>query len=1051
MFISDFAIKRPLITVVSMVALVAFGGIALTQLETDEFPEINPPIVLTTVVYPGASPEQVEREILEPIEESIQGITGVKRVTGEARDGFASITTEFQYGKSLAEASQEIRDAIGTKRQDLPPEILEPVLRKFNPIDKPIVTLALYSTTLTAAQLTNLADPVITRELRSIPGVADVTVSGAVKRELTVNLDPRRLQAAGVSIPEVVQSLQSGNLAVPVGRVNSSLDERTIRLRGRLETPEAFMNLIVSQRNGRNVHLGDVASIADGAEEMRTLALYNKKDAVGLDIKKSNGYSTTEVANQVIARIDKLRPTLPAGAKLDVVKNSGQRVTTLVKDTEAALVEGAILTVLVVFLFLNSWRSTVITGLALPVSVVASFIVVWLFGFTLNQMSLLGLNLAIGILIDDAIVVRENIVRHVEMGKDHYTAAREGTNEIGLAVAATTFSIVAVFVPIAILTGQSGQWMKPFALTIACSVLVSLFVSFSLDPMLSAFWPDPHREEHQKSWITKRLDRFNHWFNNQSDRYRRLVAWALDHPKSMVTLAVASFVFALAMPSLGWVGSSFLPDDDRGEAQITVLTPPGANLDYLRQKVTEVIAIAEKHPEVVYTFASAGGVSGAVDQASIFLKLRNKLDRLKDGQMTADVFAIALREEMKRVGGAEVAVTASDNMGGQKAISVALAGNDKVSVQKVADQYLAALKSTGGAVDVGLSTRGQKPELTVDVDRGLAGSMGLTVGQVANAIRPAFAGLDAGDWVDPTGQTRKVVLRLSPESRTTASDLAQLPIAVGQGMNASTIPLRQVARVRDELGPAIVNHLNRANVVKVEGNVQGRAFSEVMDEFTAKTSAIVLPPGVTLSTAGTAEYQAETFSSIFIALGVAVGLMYLILVVQFGSFLDPLAILVSLPLSLIGVMSALAITGNTLNLMSLIGVILLCGIVAKNAILLVDFAKHAREQQGMPLREALIEAGAIRLRPILMTTFALIAGMVPVALGRGEGAQFRAPLGIAVIGGVVTSTVLTLLVIPTFYEIFDNLRSWVSRRVGMTPPHTGQFATFEMPVPEVGD
>ncbi len=1051
MFISDFAIKRPLITVVAMLTLVGFGLVALTQLQTDEFPEVQPPIVLTTVIYPGASPEQVEREVLEPIEDAIQSIAGVKSINSEARDGFAQIITEFVYSKDLQEATQDIRDAISTKRQDLPQEIEEPILRKFSPTDAPIVTLSVFSTSLTPAQLTQIADPTITRELRSIPGVADVQVSGGVKRELTVNLDPLRLQAAGVSVPQVVQALQAGNIAVPVGRVTSALDERTIRLQGRLETPADFMQLVVAEQGGRAVRLGDVAIAEDGVEEQRTLALYNGKDAVGIEIKKTKGYSTTAVAEAIFKKVEALRPTLPAGAQLDVVKNKGERVENSVRNVRDALVEGAVLTVLVVFLFLNSWRSTVITGLALPVSVLASFIAVWAFGFTLNTMSLLGLSLAIGILIDDAIVVRENIVRHVEMGKDHYTAAREGTDEIGLAVAATTFSIIAVFIPIAFLQGVSGQWFKPFALTIACSVLVSLFVSFSLDPMLSAYWPDPHQEEHEKWWITKQLDKFNTWFNGLANGYRRLIGWALDHTKSMVALAVGTFAFALAMPAMGWVGGGFFPLEDNAEVQMSVEAPPGANIDYLRQKVVETLAIASRYPEVTYTFVTAGGASGAVDKAGIYLKLKSKGDRLDAGERGAEDLAAAIREDVKKVGGADISVFTSDFAGQEKQISIELRGQDKAALQVVANQYLAALKSTPGAVDVGLSTKGQKPELTVQVDRALAGALGLTVGQVAQAIRPAFAGLDAGDWVDPSNQTRKVMVRLSPEARARSADLAQLPVALGQGPDAALIPLQQVARIRTELGPAIVNHLDRNNVIKVEGNIAGRSLTEVMGDFTKKTEGVQLPAGVTLSSGGQVAQQNEVFSSVFIALGVAVALMYLILVVQFGSFLDPIAILISLPLSLIGVMGALAITGNTINIMSLIGVILLCGIVAKNAILLIDFAKWAREKNGMPLREALIEAGAIRLRPILMTTFALIAGMIPVALGNGEGAQFRAPLGVAVIGGVITSTVLTLLVIPTFYEIFDNLRTSVSRRVGLTPPHTGQFRAVDMAIPEPGD
>ena len=1059
MFISDFAIKRPLITVVSMLTLVGFGLVSLFQLKTDEFPEVQPPIVLTTIVYPGASPGQVEREVLEPIEEAIQSIAGVKSINGEARDGFAQITTEFIFSKDLQAATQDIRDAISTKRMDLPQEMEEPILRKFSPTDAPIVTLALFSTSLTPAQLTQIADPGITRELRSIPGVADVQVTGQIKRELTISLDPQRLQSAGVSVPQVVGALQTGNLAVPVGRVNGALDERTIRLQGRLDTPQDFMQLVVSERGGRVVRLGEVATAVDGTEEPRSLALYKNKDAVGIEIKKANGYSTTQVSTEIYKKVLALRPTLPKGAQLDMVKNKGERVTNSIDNVQSALIEGALLTVLVVFLFLNSWRSTVITGLALPVSVLASFIAVWVFGFTLNTMSLLGLSLAIGILIDDAIVVRENIVRHIEMGKDHYTAAREGTDEIGLAVAATTFSIIAVFVPIAFLDGVSGQWFKPFALTIACSVLVSLFVSFSLDQMLSAYWQDPHVEEDKKSFITKQLDKFNHWFNGLANGYRRVIGWALDHPKSMVFLAMASFIGAIAMPATGLVGGGFFPLEDNAEVSMTIETPPGANLDYLREKVVETLRQIQKYEnkdstdqrkEVNYTFVTAGGASGAVDKASVFIKLQPKGERLKRGLLGAEELATALRRDVEHIGGSSVSVFTSDFSGQQKQLSIELRGNDKAALQVVADQYLAAMKSTPGAVDVALSTKGLKPELAVKIDRGLASALGLSVGQVAQALRPAFAGLHAGDWVDPSNQTRKVMVRLSPEARSRSSDLSQMPVSVGVGPNAQLVPLQQVATIRNELGPAVVNHLDRDNVIKVEGNIAGRSLSEINKELDGKTAGIVMPPGVTKTQGGQVKQQNETFSNVFIALGVAVALMYLILVVQFGSFLDPIAILISLPLSLIGVMGALAITGNTINIMSLIGVILLCGIVAKNAILLIDFAKWARERNGLPLREALIEAGAIRLRPILMTTFALIAGMIPVALGRGEGAQFRAPLGVAVIGGVITSTVLTLLVIPTFYEIIDNIRTSFARRVGLSAPHTGQFRAID-PVPSIGD
>jgi HAE1 family hydrophobic/amphiphilic exporter-1 len=1095
MIISDFAIKRPLITVVAMVAMVIFGIFALLKLKTDEFPDVAPPWLTVGIVYPGASPDVVESEVLKPVEEQIGSIAGVKRIMGKAYDGYSMLMIEFLYDKDLNVASQEVRDAISKIRTDLPPEMKEPIVSKFNDTDRPIISVAISSTVLGPAELTRLADPGITRELRAIPGVADVQIFGKVERELTVEVDPHKLQAANVSVAQVAIALQSQNLAAPVGRVNGTLDERAIRLKGRLDNPAEFENLVVAERNGQLIRLGQVATIKDGTEEPRTLALYNGKEAIAIDVKKSKGYSTTDVAARIVARLDEITPTLPTGTKVDLVKDSGKRVTAAVKNVEEALILGALLTVLVVYVFLNSWRSTVITGIALPISVLASFIAVWALGFNLETMSLLGLSLAIGILIDDAIVVRENIVRHIEMGKDHFKAAHDGTDEIGLAVAATTFSILAVFVPIGFMPGVGGQWFKPFALTIACSVAVSLFVSFSLDPMLSAYWADPHKEPHERAWITRKLDTFNAWFNRQAENYKKVIAWALDHRVAMITIAVLTFFGSFLLPTRGLsglavglvgmlivvfgvskrglplfarigvavvglavfvigpqqvpavrtVGTAFFPEDDRAEFIMALQTPPGSNIEYTRLKAEEAARTARAHPEVLYTYTTLGnGATGGVDEGNVFVKLVPKNTR----KLTVEQLAVEIRKETKQLSGVDVSVFTSDFSGGFKQIQLQLRGQDVQSLAQAAAMVRAEVEKVPGAVDIGLSTKGLKPELEIQLNRGVAGSLGLTVGQVAQSLRPAFAGIDAGYWIDPTGKSRKVTVRLTPESRQRASDLTSLPmVVIGPNGVPTTMPLGQVATIREGTGPAIIDHLNREPVVTVELNTSGVAAGDVTKDIMARLDKMRLPAGVRYTMGGDAESQAEVFGQIFSALGLAVLLMYLILVVQFGSFVDPVAIMMSLPLSLIGVMLSLAITGMTINIMSLIGVILLMGIVAKNAILLIDFAKWAREERGLPLREALIEAGAIRLRPILMTTFALIAGMLPVAMGGGEGAQFRAPLGVAVIGGVITSTFLTLLVIPTGYEILDEMRERFMHMLGRTPKQM----TAEHPVAVSGD
>ncbi len=632
-----------------MLALVVFGIFALVQLKTDEFPDVSPPIVSVAIPYPGASPETVEREVIDPIEEQISAISGVKKIQSSALDSYGVITVEFNFDKDLQEATQDIRDGISQIRNDLPTEMEEPILTQFDPNDFPIVQLTLASETLSGGDLTRIADPGLTRQLRGVTGVAEVRVVGGIEREMTIELKPQALQAAGVGVGEVVQALQTQNLAAPVGRLNGALDERTIRLLGRLDTPADFSRIVIAQRNGQLVRLGDVAEAqgrhrgaAHGGALQRPRRRRHRHHQ-GRRLQRDRGQRARRHARgrdqEVAAR--RRRARSPRATPDRASRNS-------VADVQSALIEGAALTVLVVFLFLNSWRSTVITGLALPVSVMASFIAVWALGFTLDTMSLMGLSLSIGILIDDAIVVRENIVRHVEMGKDHFTAAQEGTDEIGLAVAATTFSIVVVFVPVAFMGDLAGQWFKPFALTIACSVLVSLFVSFSLDPMLSAYWPDPHLTLEQRTWLGRLLVRFNNWFDRQAERYKRVIGWALDHRFSMAALALASFIGALALPALGIVGGAFLPESDQSEFLINIETPPGSNIDYTKVKAEEAARLARAVPEVAYTYTTIGGRTEAVDEGIVFVRLKPKSERERHQKAIEAGLRRAAREPGRR-------------------------------------------------------------------------------------------------------------------------------------------------------------------------------------------------------------------------------------------------------------------------------------------------------------------------------------------------------------------------------------------------------------------
>jgi HAE1 family hydrophobic/amphiphilic exporter-1 len=811
-------------------------------------------------------------------------------------------------------------------------------------------------------------------------------------------------------VTDVVAALRAKNATAPVGKVRGALEDQSIRLVGRIETPAEFGQIVIKRRGNELVRLAQVADVKDGFAEIGSFSVRNGNPNVGISITRTREASTVSVAASVRKLVEEIGKTLPAGTKLEVTRDGGKEAQNSLNNVVDALVFGAGLTVFVVYVFLNSWRSTLITALSLPTSVIAAFIAVWLCGFTLNFMSLLGLSLAIGVLIDDAIVVRENIVRHMERGEDRRTAALNGTAEIGLAVAATTFSIVAVFVPVAFMPGVSGEWFRPFGLTVVASVLVSLFISFTLDPMLSAYWGDPPGHHHApKTGISKILARFNDWFDHQADRYGRVIAWALHHRRWMAVFAVASLAGAFLLHAK-FGGSSFLPASDAGTIAVEIRTPPSSSLEYARLKVEAAATLARTIPETVATNSSVNPGGGR-----IFIDIGKSTERKR----SAIDISKQLRTLVARLVGAEYTVLDDLNNGAQKPVQIRFTGPDSRKLLEITNQFMEKLRTVPGAVDVSLSEQDPQVEMKIELDRGLANTLGISVNDAAQALRVAFAGVEVGDWVDPTGETRDVSVRLHPDDRVDASNIERLPIAVS-GSNRM-VPLEQIATVTMGRGPSQIQHSDGKRTISVAANAQGRSPGEVTNDALALARAMDYPPGYGLELAGASRDQQEVFKQMGIALVSGVMLMYLVLVMQFSSFTAPIAVMVSLPLSLIGVVIALLLTGGTLNLMSFIGVIMLVGLVAKNAILLLDAAR-VREAEGMDREEALMAAGRKRLRPILMTTFALIAGMLPVAIGVGEGGEFYRPMAVAIIGGTITSTLLTLLVIPSFYDSIEQSR-----------------------------
>jgi hydrophobic/amphiphilic exporter-1 (mainly G- bacteria), HAE1 family len=1007
MFLSDFSIRRPVATVVLIIALMAFGVLALSKLRVNEIPDVQQPVLVVNINYPGAAPETVEREIINRIEKALQSITGVYEIRSTAKDSNAQIVLVFNFNKNMIEASDEVRNAIATVRYKLPIEMREPVIQRIDPGTQPIMNLALSSTKQSQGEISRLAEDVLADKLRGIDGVATVEVNGSLKRELSILLKADRLREYNVSVAEVIAAVQGANTNAPVGRIVGPLKDQSIRLIGRIETPAEFGQIIVKRSGDEVVRLGQLASTVDGFAERSSFSLRSAHPNVSIYISRARDASTVTVANRIHKAIEEINKELPDGTHLDVTYDGGESAQDNLNNVIHALTLGAGLTIFVVYLFLNSWRSTLITATSLPTSAIAAFIAVWACGFTLNFMTLLGLSLAIGVLIDDAIVVRENIVRHMERGSDRVTAARMGTAEIGLAVAATTFSIIAIFIPVSVMPGVAGEWFRPFALTVACSVLVSLFISFTLDPMLSAYWGDPPGYHHtERQGVSLWLKRFNDWFDHQSDRYGKLIAWALHHRKWMWVFGIGSFVAGVGVHA-AFGGSSFLPVSDSPMIAIDVRTPSSASLDYTKLKIEKAAELARTVSETVATNSRVNIGGGRV-----YVDIGKSSTRTRSSQK----IAVDLRKLMAQLVGAEYVVLDDLNNGAAKPVEIRFYGQDTRTLLQITNAYMDRMRKIPGAVDVGLSELSPKEELKVELNRGLANSLGITVNDAAQALRVAFAGVEVGDWIDPSGQARDVAVRLDPADRVDADNIERLPIAV-TGSNM-VVPLNQIATVTMGQGPAQIQHLNGRRMISVSANAEGRASGDVTKDALKLAQSIDFPPGYGVELGGAGKDQQEVFSAMATALVMGVGCMYLILVVQFGSFTAPLAVMISLPLSLIGVVLALFATHATLNLMSFIGIIMLMGLVAKNAILLLDAARK-READGMDRDDALMAAGRARLRPILMTTFALIAGMLPVAIGIGDGADFYRPMAIAIIGGTITATMLTLLVVPAFYDSIE--------------------------------
>jgi HAE1 family hydrophobic/amphiphilic exporter-1 len=1023
-FLSNLSIKRPVFATVLMLALVTLGLFSYRRLAIDLMPDIEIPVLSIVTEYPGASPEAVEREVTKKIEEAVNPISGVKHVSSVSREGLSSVVVEFELEVKINEASQEARAKINAVRNDLPETMKEPVIQKLDFGAFPIVSLAVRSAGLTPRELTTLADRKIKRRLENISGVGKVKLVGSSKREVGIEVDPARIEAMGMGVDEVVAGLRSENVNTPLGRMNRDVSETPLRIAGKPGNVSGFETMVIARRGSHPVTLGEVARVVDGVEEERSLALINGVPAVALNILKQSKANVVNVVDEVKRTIEKLRSELPPGTEITVVRDSSTFIRESVDDVKTTLLIGGLLTVLIVFCFLNSWRSTVITGLTLPISVISAFIAMYFLGMTMNTLTLMALSLAIGLLIDDAIVVRENIVRHLERGEDHFEAARQGTAEIGLAVLATSLSIVAVFVPVAFMKGVVGRFFYQFGITVAFAVLVSLFVSFTLDPMLSSRWYDPAIGRKGKRLpLARLLERFNNAFDRTADRYKTVVGWALDHRKTVVAAAALAFVVGLAIFFFG-LQSEFFPGFDRGEFNVRFKTAPGASIEETKSRMSEVLKVLGGYPEIEHTYATiAAGDSDTVRDGLVYVKLKDPSERARRQQeILADV-----RSRVWRIPGLDASVEDDpDQM--QRPLQVLVRGDEIPRLKEYSAALKREMQRIPGMVDLEASMERDLPEYRLVVNRERASEAGLNTENLVRTLGVLVGGQAVSTYEDEDGEAVDVRVRLPLDLRQDVSQVGNLRVAVPvPGQPPALMPISDLVTAQRTVSASEINRRDLARQAVVSANLEDLPLGTAASEAMEAAGRVKMAPGYGIVMSGDTEMMVESFTYLAEALLLAIVFVYLILAAQFESFTDPLAIMLSLPLSIVGMAGMLFLTRDTLNIISLIGLIMLMGLVTKNAILLVDFAK-VLQSRGMDRREAVITAGRTRLRPIMMTTLAMIFGMLPLALGIGAGAEWRAPMGRAVIGGLITSTLLTLLVVPVVYTVLDDLARWFRRK-----------------------
>jgi len=1024
MWLANTSIKRPVFATMFILALVVLGVVSYPEIGVDLFPKVDFPIINITTTLKGASPEIMDIDVTDKIEESVNTINGVKTITSMSVEGASVVTVEFVLERDIDLAVQDVREKISVIRSKLPTDIDEPMIEKVDPDANPVLWLNLVGKR-PIRELSTYADEVLKEKLQRINEVGAIRMYGLRLRQVRIWVDADRMRAYGVAPGDIMQALQRENLELPGGRIESISKEYEVKIKGEFSKVHDFNDLVVTYYNGAPVRIRDIGKAEDGMQEKRTVVRFNGVSAVGLGIQKQSGTNTVEVVNRVKKELENIKKTLPPGMEIGIAFDQSTFINRSINEVQHHLIFGGFLAVLAVFIFLQNVRTTLISAVALPVSVIATFALLRAFGFTFNNMTMLALSLSIGILIDDAIIVIENIHRHIEDGMAPAEAASFATSEIGLAVMATTFAIVAIFLPVAFMKGIIGRFFLQFALTVVFAVLVSLIVSFTLTPMMASIFLKVHEKSAESTPaspsrfapVFKIRDWWERGYKRTETLYRGLLDVSLRHRGLVIFLAFVSVVVSIFVVMV--MGKEFVPPEDQSRFIVRLEAPVDYSVDQADEMFSKAENIVKETPEVVSALYIQGyGRTVQINKGILLISLQKKSERKKSQEQIKR----ELRRKFLEIPGLKGTAEDISLVGGgvrNVPIQYSIRGLDLSSLQSYTRQIVAEFSKLPGIVDVDTSLEAGKPELKVFIDRDKAADLGVSVASIAEAVNLLISGeVDVTKYKDEQrGRRYDVRVRLNAADRTNPDDLGNIYVRAKDGR---LVQLANLVRIQEGGGPSVINRVDRQRAINIFASLEGKPMGQAISELNA-ISAKVLPLDYIPKYKGMAETMGESFQYLMFALILGVVMAYMILAAQFESFLHPVTVLLSMPLSFIGAFGALLLTGKTLSIFSFIGLILLMGLVKKNAILLVDYTNTLRER-GMPKKEAILQAGPVRLRPILMTTFAMVFGMLPVALALGEGAETRSPMGIAVIGGLLTSLFLTLVVVPVAYDLFDDLR-----------------------------